>query len=136
MLEILGTEFKSEYLYAEVAGDFDIKKSGELFEEVMNICIDRGYSNILFDCRRLEGEVSILDRYKFGIFMDSERTRKTNIAFVSTSKYILPNKFLETVAKNRAINVKVTADIDEAELWLSSTNVDEKELKCSNKEGR
>jgi hypothetical protein len=118
MPEKLQISIKDNYLYAEVSGKYNAKNANEFFEEIIKQCYENNIFCILIDARKLEGKLSVIDRYEFGIFMESKRIYKINVALVGTTEYVFPDKFLETVAKNRAVNAKVTTDIKEAELWL------------------
>ena len=118
MLQILQTENKPAYLYAAIGGTFNIENAKELFDKILTMCFEHGCSGILLDVRKIEGNLSILDRFEIWRYLAEKRIFDFSVCCVGTGRHLVPDRFLETVARNRGVHVKVTADMDEADQWL------------------
>lgn len=57
-------------------------------------------------------------RFDFGSFMSEARPGSIRIAFVGAEEAVWPDRFLQAVAVNRGVLVRVTIDEEEATEWL------------------
>ena len=111
---------KDGYLYAEVWGTFDLDQAKEMYPRIFDAIHEHAESKICIDFRRLEGDISILARYELGVLMAKVKAKSQpiQIACIGTKKQVLRDKFLEMVAINRGVNIKIATDIEEALQWL------------------
>ena len=88
-----------------------------LLESVKGNAVTTGVYRYVFDLRRSEEGFSVLDKYKFGIYLADLFQDKYTIAVVVRKEHI--TGFLGDVANNRgAKRFKITDDEEEALSWM------------------
>jgi hypothetical protein len=106
------------YLHVRATGTHNRANTMRFMEESHRECVARGYDALLIE-QALEGP----SLGPGGIFkivqarLDTARTLR-RIAYVDTHGRIDGRKFVEDVARNRGINVRAFASVDDAKLWL------------------
>jgi hypothetical protein len=118
MPEKMKMEHKPKYLHVEVAGAFDFQRAKDFFDTIVAECTKRKQSKVLIDGRKMEGELSVVNRYELGKYLARARTQAIRFAIVGTEEVLLSDRFLETVASNLGAIALVTTDIDKALQWL------------------
>ena len=121
-------DVKKNYIHVTVSGTFCMVTYRSIIEVILSECVKNKKSRILFDERKVKGNMSTFERYNLSIFFSNLSrehpfTFKVKIAVVGFQPLIYPDRFGETVALNRGINIKVTNDIDEAINWLQVDQV-------------
>ncbi len=126
----MGLDYKIEpqigYLLMTCEGYFEPSLIGQFSDQVIEACKKYQPSNFLVDFRKVEGEMSTMDRYNLSVtaskkYIDEKLTGKIpscRFAFVGNHPLVDPKRFGETVAVNRGLNVKAFTDIKEALAWL------------------
>ncbi len=118
---LLFFEYRSDYLYAFVAGDKDSYEiSKQFWLEIAAECQKTAYQKILIE-EDIAENVSMADMYKFASEIPKLGFSGIRVAFVDRqSEQQQLNKFGETVATNRGLLSRVFSNAAEAEKWLLS----------------
>ena len=111
-------DIKQDYIHVIVSGTFSLVAYRSIIEEILAECVKNNKSSILFDEREVKGNMSTFERYDLSVYF-SKLSRKHPFTLID------PNRFGETVALNRGININVTNDIDKAVRWLQVDQVNE-----------
>lgn len=111
---------KGDYLLAEASGDYSLKLFISIIHEVADRCRDENLNKALIDLRDIEGDPSILDRYRFGMEIAQAWGYKIKVAAVAKRDVI--NKMAENTAVNRGANLWTTSDFVLALKWLGVEN--------------
>ena len=133
-------EIRKSYVYVNITGKISLKGRGS-WEEIKNAFADvviqakkNDIYKILVDCRDFSGKISLLDRFLLAVFLVKEnskllarRMRPLKATFVLSKSLLDPQKFGETVARNRGLYGLVTDDMEEAVHWLEQDSPPEKE---------
>jgi hypothetical protein len=109
---------KEGYLHFEFAAEFSIPAAKRAVDEMVNTCMKRNCTRVLFDCRRMTGPLSTMDRFDVAQYGSEKIERSIRIAMLGREDQVLPDKFFENVAVNRGMDLKLFTDIDEAVGWL------------------
>ena len=127
----LSLEEKEGYLYARVLGRFSLDEANrtalDLFEHLSRCAVGR----VLVDCRELEGSVTVLEQFShakfFAMNLDESSLRGvdkgTRFAYVVTGAFEDLDRFAETVAVNRSVNVRTFNNYEQALDWISKESV-------------
>ena len=118
-------EERTSYLYARAVGIFNLREAKDCFRRIVEVAAQEKLLRVLFDARDLKGNMTTMDRYTLGDSLTKEILEKKNqvlprIAIVGNEPFIDPQRFGETVARNRGSLLKVTTDIDQALQWLEA----------------
>ena len=89
-------------------------------DRMMDVCAEQRHLAVLLDCRRMKGQLSIMDRFHIMEYGQITRGAISRLALVNLAQNILPDNFAENVAVNRGVGLKVFTDIDKAVQWLKS----------------
>jgi hypothetical protein len=119
----LNFEVRSSYLYAKAVGVFNLKEAMDCYRRILETAAQKNLLRILFDVCALTGDMTTMDRYVQSDFLAKEMTKQENpvslkFAIVGNEPFLDPQRFGETVARNRGILLKVTTDINQALEWL------------------
>lgn len=107
---------KGDYLLATVSGYYSLDLFITAIHEVSEHCKKENLKKALLDLRNLEGDPSILDRYRFGLEIAKAWGPLLKVAAVAKPEAI--NKMGENTAVNRGANVWATPDMELALQWL------------------
>jgi hypothetical protein len=132
-------EVRESYLYVKISGKISlISKSGwgEIKSALINV-VNRAKKTdiykLLIDCRDFSGTLSTFDRFLLAVFFVRENSKLINkqmhqlkISFVVNESLMDPQRFGETVARNRGLYGLVTDNIEEAIHWLEQDTPSEK----------
>lgn len=105
------------------AGSYDQTEAEQIFCMAFETAARQKVQRLLFDCRKVTGELSTMDRFDLAEYVSMlvlERTdaESVRIAIVGDEPLVDPSRFGETVAVNRGVTGKVTTDLNEAMEWL------------------
>jgi len=114
-----------EFLRAEVSGEFSLAEAERTFLEVLD-AIDVQNEKVLFDGRQITGELTTMERFYYGEFVALNLSRYSEqsghpapqFAYVLQEPVLDPERFGETVAANRGMNVKAFDNLEAAVEWL------------------
>ncbi len=123
-------DIKQNYIHVTISGVFRLVEYKSIFETTLSECVKNNKSVIFFDLRTAEGHISNFQRYDLAVYFcnvsrEHPITFTVKVAFTGFPPIIDPDRFGETVARNRGANVKVTTDINEAFKWLQVDQVSE-----------
>lgn len=114
-------ESEGEFLKVVAKGkDDDLEDVTTYSNAVIDAAIDNKSKRILCDERGLEYSISVIDTYRLAESTSVYARSLSKIAIVCDPRYLLDGKFYETVASNRGLFVRVTADFGEAMEWLNN----------------
>jgi hypothetical protein len=109
---------KGDYLQVDYAGLFTLAGAKDCIDRFVEACAEQKCSRVMLDTRKMTGRLGIMDRYKMGRYAIKTKELKIRTAMIGTKIYVLPDRFLENVATNLGVDVKVFLDPDEALKWL------------------
>jgi len=110
---------KGAYLLVEFLGEFSVEAGKQCVDKMAEACEKHRRLEVLLDCRRMTGNMSVFDRFQVAEYGATKRRQIPRLAILNREDVVLPDKFVENVSVNRGFVVKIFTDLDEAELWLS-----------------
>ena len=126
MSMILKISPEFEYLHVVATGQFSLVEAKRTFIEVLESVARNKVDKVLLDGRRLAGNPKIFERFFYGDFAAKAVpdftargvSSATKFAYVLTIPVLDPERFGETVARNRGMCVKVFENLLDAFGWL------------------
>ena len=109
---------KRNYLLAVYIGKFSVQAARQTIDQIVQAIPENRLRAVLLDCRNLTGRLSIMDRYQTAIYGQHMIGRVSKLALVRPREMIGADRFMETVAVNRGIYLRLFEDIGEAIAWL------------------
>ena len=85
---------------------------------IIDLAVESGVTLILCDERNLEYALDTFDTFQSAQKIAELAPRLARIAIVCGPQFFKDGKFWETVAVNRALQVRVDTDIERAKAWL------------------
>ena len=119
MSENLEIEIADGVVRAAIASAFHLDKAKAFLLEILSRARAEQLNKVLIDIRGITGDIPMMARFDFGVFLADQRPRAIKIAFVGTDKQVLSDRFTENVSANRGVQMKVTTDPAEALAWLA-----------------
>ena len=118
MIEGLRIIQKATYIRFDYTGDFSEAMGKQCIDAMVEACSQVQISKALLDCRNMTGEIQM-----FSSFMVAEYGVKmigiiSKTALVGREDQVLHSNFVENVAVNRGVNLKIFTDVVEAIDWL------------------
>lgn len=119
--------FESGVLKVDARGEFSLEEAKRAFLEMLEAVAQYQAAKVLFDGRNLKGEPASIERFYYGYFAATEtinligmkRMRQApQFAYVIHEPLRDPQRYGETVAVNRGMNVKTFETPEEAFEWL------------------
>ena len=109
------------YIQVEQFGDWAVSEGEEIRQQVFELVAREAILNIVLDVRGMTGDVSTMDLFKATV---EHASYNTQIPKPRTAMIVRPDqkenaKFIEDVALNRGMQIKVFIDRNEALGWLS-----------------
>jgi len=120
-LEIVKAEGHLRIIYS---GPFSSAAVRDSVGAMLAVCTREKCAKVLFDCRPMTGEMTVLDRFEAGEYGASTIPPSMKIAMLGREDQILPDRFFENVVRARGLDVAVFSDADEAIEWLRETASD------------
>ncbi|MBI3546409.1 MAG: hypothetical protein HY081_07440 [Gammaproteobacteria bacterium] len=118
MLENLTISNHGDYLLTEFCGIFSETAGKQCIDAMIAAALETNCRKVLLDCRKMTGAMPIMARFQVAVYAAKTRETISKIALLNRAEVILPDNFVENVAVNRGVNVKVHTDFDEALRWL------------------
>ena len=116
-------EFHNEYIHYYCSGPFELPAMMEVFSDVFRLASERKLGLILVDGMEIIGvPPKTMDRFRLGEYaaeLCRNYGRPVRIAIAGEEPFVDPERFGETVARNRGANGKVFTDLEEAKEWLN-----------------
>jgi hypothetical protein len=110
---------KGSYLLIEFFGEFSVETGKRCVDQMMEACLEHHRSRVLLDCRRMTGSMSVISRFQVAEYGAFSLDFLARFALVNRDDVLLPDKFVENVAINRGMDLKIFTDFDAAEQWLT-----------------
>jgi hypothetical protein len=107
---------ESQFLRIAVQGTYCATRTVRFFEWVVDETARLGAGRVLLDARGVGGEVSTPDRFDIGA---ASARIPAKLALIAQAHMIDPERFGETVARNRGADHRVFATEAEAVAWLT-----------------
>jgi hypothetical protein len=108
------------YILATYTGEFNVPDAKKIIDRVDQM-VPQGKSRVLLlDCRQMTGMLSIIHRFQVAVNGQKLHGKILRIALVRSRERANADRFFETAAVNRGINLRLFADIDEATRWLNN----------------
>jgi hypothetical protein len=99
----LDIEHRGSYLYASVAGEFDLASAQDAYRAMLQAAARYRQPRMLLDCTRVAGEMTVNDRLAFGAFMAEEQQRMSaqlpgapQVAILAAPPIMDPGRFTQT----------------------------------------
>lgn len=117
-------EQSADYLYMIASGRFTVEESGQAFEELLKLCLETGYTEVLVDFSGLTNIDSATLRVMFAVnaralyqrYLDSGG-HALRVAFFGDFWTWQPGM---DAASENGPGVRTFTDIEEARAWLSN----------------
>ena len=118
---------KNNILHVRVTGEFILAEANNSVITIFEALIRHGLKRVFVDCRGLEGEPTTMERFLHATFTvsamnrfaDAGVSRGTRFGYVGREPLIDEERFGETVAVNRGLNVKVSLSEQDVLGWLA-----------------
>lgn len=111
---------KDRYLFVRFSGEFQLSDALKHFKTIAQDCARLNLSLALFDAREITGEINILARHAMGEALAEHRDQIRRLAMLVRPDQLLPDRFMQTVARNRGFFGVGFTEMAEAEAWLLS----------------
>jgi len=118
MMEGLRITQKEAYVHFDYTGEFSELTGKQCVDAMVEACSQLQLSKALLDCRNMTGEIQILESFMVAKYGGKMRDFLSKTALVGREDQMLPDNFVENVAANRGINLKIFTDLEEAISWL------------------
>jgi hypothetical protein len=109
---------KEAYVRFDYTGEFSEAAGKQCVDAMVEACSQLQFSKALLDCRKMTGEIQILESFMVAQYGGKMRGFLSKTALVGREDQMLPDNFVENVAVNRGVNLKIFTDIEEAIDWL------------------
>ena len=106
------------FLLTEFIGEFSVEAGKKCIDAMARASLESHRPKVLLDCRKMTGNMPIMARFHVAVYAATTREVISKIALVNRQDVILPDGFVENVAVNRGVNVKIFTDFDQAQHWL------------------
>ncbi len=113
------SEIKEDMLLITASGrDENVRQVIDYGSAVIDLAVRHGATLVLCDERNLEYALDTFDTFQSAREIADLAPKVARIAIVCGAKFLKDGKFWETVAVNRALQVRVDTDIERAKAWL------------------
>ena len=109
---------KEEYVRFDYTGEFSQAAGKKCIDAMVEASSQLQISKALLDCRKMTGEIKILESFMVAQYGGKMRGFLSKTALVGREDQMFPDNFVENVAVNRGVNIKIFTDIEEAIAWL------------------
>ena len=114
----LKMENRGIYLAFEFSGEFSVSAGAKCIDAMMAACAEHKCRRALFDCRKMTGTMSVMERLQVVAYAQKTRGIIDRIAIIAREDQVLPDKFTENVGVNRGIGLRIVTVAGQAISWL------------------
>ena len=118
MMEGLRIIQKEAYVRFDYTGEFSKTAGEQCVDAMVEARSQFRLPKALLDCRKMTGEIQILESFMVAQYGGKMRGFLSKTALVGREDQMFPDNFVENVAVNRGVNLKIFTDIEEAIDWL------------------
>ena len=118
-------QFEQDVCSAVVVGEFQLSLAERQFVELLDEAVHKGATKVLIDGRQMTGNPTGFERFLYGTFAACatlevlhRHNARLKFAYIIHKPLRDPERFGETIAVNRGMNVKTFEDENEAREWL------------------
>lgn len=123
----LSIEDMGTHLEAECPSYCSLRDCAACINEIFTTARRLDRPRILVNFTATKVQIPISDLFALGKFVAEEGRGHIKLAVVASAQAVTPDRFFQTVAQNRGINVRVFVDdFDSALSWLESGEIVEK----------
>ncbi|MHC4598049.1 MAG: hypothetical protein ACYS47_03495 [Planctomycetota bacterium] len=108
------------YLHVEFTGAFSVSAAKGVVDVMVAACAKEKCAKVLCDYTAMSGEMPVMDRFAVGEYAGTAVGPVIKIAMLGRPDQRLPDDFLENVAVNRGMRLKIFSDREKAVAWLRS----------------
>ena len=117
-MKIEELQSRDTYLFVKFSGEFQLAEALSCFKFVAQECARLNCPLALLDVRNITGEINILARHSMGEGLAEFREQIRRLAMLARPDQVLPDRFMQTVARNRGFFGNAFFELAEAEAWL------------------
>lgn len=110
-----------QILCFELDGPMTLDSLRTVAATIMATCVRRGFVKAIADARLQTGDLPIFEWHTLATGFELSWPRAVRLAIVDKPERIKPDRFLETTARNRGIDVMVFSEFDAAVEWLKGS---------------
>jgi hypothetical protein len=118
MIEGLRMIHEEGHICFDYTGEFNEVMGKKCIDAMIEACGQAQISKALLDCMNMTGAIQIFDSFKVAEYGVKMWGVILKIALVGREDQMFTDNFVENVAINRGINLKIFTDVDEAVIWL------------------
>lgn len=117
--EVTEVTIQDRYLLMRLSGDFTVDAGKRCVDQMVEACTTAKRTRVLLDCQHVTGSASTIDRLEMVQYSLITRGSIQRIAVVSEAESRKFDRFLESAAINRGIQLRVFANLETAADWLT-----------------
>ena len=116
----LSFRHEPNYLYVKAKGIRTVENIIAMSKDILAVRDKHGYNKLLLDVRQMTGGLSTADAYQLGTkdFQEHRRPGQLKASIVDLEDNCERFQFMENVAVNMGLNLRIFSDVDEAMTWL------------------
>ena len=112
---------QSGYFLMTLLGELTIAEHDEFRTDVVKKISETGFNRLLIDASRASPKMSVFDDFKYTSSHLSRLPFNLRTAIVHGADETERYKFIENVAQNRGVNIRVFANVTVALSWLNES---------------
>jgi len=120
MSDEISMEVRDGILCVTVVGSYQMRRAQDWIGRTAESLTEHRCDRLLMDLRKVEGVVSVIDRFRLGEHAAAAFAGKVFLALWVSPEELDLDRFMETVASTRGLSAKVFMDGDAARSWLQS----------------
>ncbi len=109
---------EGDCLSLRVPDGLHVGQAHELIEAQREAMAAHPATRVAIDVRPMSGMLTLTARYQVGEQVAERLPHDRALAFIGSEEHVLPDRFMEVVAKNRGAHILVTTSPAEAAAWL------------------
>ena len=116
----LSFKHQPDYLYVQVTGVRTIENIIAMAKDFLAVLDKNGYRKVLLDVRGMTGGLDPLNAYKLGKkdVQELKRPSQLKVSIFDLEENRERFEFMENVAVNAGLNLRIFSDVDKAMEWL------------------
>ena len=118
----LSLKHESDYLYAQATGISTIENITAMSKEYFAVCDEHGYKKVLLDVRGMTGGSDIGTLGAYNLIKKDIRAlaipSPLKVAAIDSEENRKDSRFVEDMAVNEGLNLRIFTDVDRAMAWL------------------
>lgn len=108
----------SDLYHLKFTGEYNFREAITEFDEIHNYFDTYKFKKLLIDISEIDGNIPIIDRFNLGEIFVQKFISLDKAAIISNEQLVAPEKFFQTVTRNRGANVQVFLSEEDAKEWI------------------